>query len=94
MSCRVKIAIHKSEVPNGALAIEYGAIPEGSSSAAPVMTHGASDLRNCFNMLWCLWHSRAAGTMILPGGQSTLTALITKWQMGAKTTSSANGKTW
>lgn len=33
-------AVHSSEVPSWAPAIEYVAMPEGSSSAAPVMTPG------------------------------------------------------
>jgi hypothetical protein len=39
-------AVHSSLVPSSAPATEYVAIPEGSSSAAPVMTPGPSDLNN------------------------------------------------
>jgi hypothetical protein len=49
MRGHVKTAVHKSEVPNWAPAMEYVAIPEGSSSAAPVITPGPRDLKNFMN---------------------------------------------
>src|SRR4029079_8210482 len=41
MSGHVRAAVHSKEVPRRALATEYVATPDGSSSAAPVMIPGA-----------------------------------------------------
>src|SRR5258708_7906027 len=46
MSGQVKSAVHSSDVPASAPAIEYVAMPEGSSSAAAVITPGPKILKN------------------------------------------------
>jgi hypothetical protein len=43
---KVKRAVHKVEKPNCAPACEYVAIPDGSSSLAPVMRPGPNERRN------------------------------------------------
>src|ERR1700731_844894 len=43
MSGQVSSAVHRSLVPSCAPATEYVAMPDGSSSAAPVITPGPSD---------------------------------------------------
>src|ERR1700682_2802716 len=49
MSGHVISAVHRSEVPSCAPAMEYVAIPDGSSSAAPVMTPGPSFAKKRFS---------------------------------------------
>src|SRR6266508_3871865 len=49
ISGNVRIAVHRVAKPSEAPAIEYVPIPEGSSSAAPVIRPGPSAFRNRFN---------------------------------------------
>src|SRR5512140_1428672 len=46
MSGHVRSAVQRSLVPSCAPATEYVAMPDGSSSAAPVMTPGPSDFNS------------------------------------------------
>ena len=46
ISGQVMSAVHNSEVPNCAPTIEYVAMPEGSSSAAPAVTPGPRAEKN------------------------------------------------
>ena len=47
---QVNHAAHRKEVPNCAPTTEYVAMPDGSSSAAPVVTPGPSALKKCLTL--------------------------------------------
>jgi hypothetical protein len=68
ISGHVKAALQSRDVPKEAPAIEYVAMPEGSSSAAPVMTPGPMMARD-FEIFWPRrWRGDPGrGDFVLPG---------------------------